>query len=236
MTCVLCRLDRELRNSHIVPEFLHKPIYDEKHRTLLFGYGDERAQLLQKGIRERLLCDDCEGRLQKYEDYFARRWYQKLPFTEPINQEAVALTRLDYPSLKLFLLSIVWRASVAQSSMFRAVDLGPHEDTVRTMLLKEEPRSADEYRIYAGLIIDPNSRQIWDQVILEPLKIRVAGQWAYRMVFGGVSWTVVISRHGHLPLEKHYLTERGELLLPCIGWPDFARAAKLPEAVRHLKT
>ena len=235
MICALCRLDRELRNSHIMPELLYRPIYDEKHRTLLFGYGDECAQLLQKGIRERLLCDDCESCFQKYEDYFARRWYKNPPFTEPINQAAVTLTGLDYPRLKLFLLSIVWRASVAQSSMFRAADLGPHEDTIRTMLLKEEPRSADEYRIYAGLIIDPNSRRVWDQVILEPLKIRVNGQWAYRMVFGGVSWTVVISRHGHLPLEDHYLTKRGELRLPCIGWPEFARAAGLPDATRRLK-
>jgi hypothetical protein len=235
MTCALCHLDCELRNSHIVPEFLHKPIYDEKHRTLLFGYGDERAQLLQKGVRERLLCADCEGRIQKYEDYFARRWYQSSPFTEPINQAAVVLTGLDYPSLKLFLLSIVWRASVAKSSTFRAADLGPHEDTVRTMLLKGEPRSADEYRIYAGLIVDPDSRRVWDRVILEPLKTRVAGQWAYRMVFGGVSWTVVISRHGCLPLEAHYLNEYGELWLPCFGWPEFARAAGLPDATRHLK-
>jgi hypothetical protein len=60
----------------------------------------------------------------------------------------------------LFLLSIVWRASGAKSSTFRAADLGPHEDTVRTMLLKGEPRSADEYRIYAGLIVDPDSRRV----------------------------------------------------------------------------
>src|SRR5258706_11334373 len=30
--CALCQKTRPLKNSHIVPEFLHGPLYDENHR------------------------------------------------------------------------------------------------------------------------------------------------------------------------------------------------------------
>ncbi len=35
MSCALCQQDRPLRESHILLEFLHRPIYDDKHRTLI---------------------------------------------------------------------------------------------------------------------------------------------------------------------------------------------------------
>jgi hypothetical protein len=30
--CALCRQERPLRKSHVIPEFMFGPLYDEKHR------------------------------------------------------------------------------------------------------------------------------------------------------------------------------------------------------------
>jgi hypothetical protein len=215
-----------------VPEFLHQPIYDDKHRTNLIRFGDDRPHILQKGIRERLLCDECERRFQEFEDYFARYWYQRRPFPDPPLPQEVLLSDLDYGRVKLFLLSIIWHASVAKSPTFKSADLGPHEDRIRQLLFSGDPGPADHYQIYAGLIVDPDSRELWDCVILAPLRIRVRGLWAYRLVFGGASWTILISRHQALPIAGHFLTEFGCLRLPSLGWPDFARESGLVEAAR----
>ena len=32
MSCRLCKNDEPLQNSHVIPEFLYGPSYDEKHR------------------------------------------------------------------------------------------------------------------------------------------------------------------------------------------------------------
>jgi hypothetical protein len=95
--------------SHIVPEFLHRPIYDEHHRTLSFAHGDWRADILQKGVRERLLCAKCEARIQKWEHYFARFWYRSKRLPDPLPAHGLILQGVDYAKLKLFVLSIVWR-------------------------------------------------------------------------------------------------------------------------------
>src|SRR6185295_13125540 len=62
-TCALCKRVCALRNSHIVPEFLHSPLYDGKHRFHTYGlHGTPVTGMQQSGQRERLLCDNCEQR------------------------------------------------------------------------------------------------------------------------------------------------------------------------------
>lgn len=234
MQCALCKLDSELRNSHIVPEFIHRPVYDDKHRTLLFGYGESNYRLLQKGLRERLLCGDCEQRIQEFEDYFAQYWYQSRLVPVKIEDAALHLKGFDYRRFKLLILSIVWRASVSELPEYATVRLGPHEEPIRKMILDGDPGTSDNYPIFATLIVDPETRELWDQVILSPLRIRVGPHWACRMVFGGASWTVITSSHQTLSLQSHFLTEAGELGVSIITWPEFARVTGLVETARRL--
>ena len=67
--------------------------------------------------------------------------------------------------------------------------------------------------------------------MLAPLKIRVKSHWACGMVFGGVAWTVLTSRHQTLPLEGHFLTEAGELRLTALPLKDFAIGSGLTDAI-----
>lgn len=51
--CKLCKNERELQESHIVPEFMYRPLYNEKHKTVgyLLGRGKPKPQFVQKGRR-----------------------------------------------------------------------------------------------------------------------------------------------------------------------------------------
>ena len=75
--CPLCHNVRRIcERSHILPEWMYKPIYSGEHRLKwiqskgdVFDYDHDT---LQKGLREPLLClEDCEGRLNSYETYAA---------------------------------------------------------------------------------------------------------------------------------------------------------------------
>src|SRR5687767_3804605 len=111
MPCALCQLKKPLRQSHIVPEFMYKPLYDSLHRfqgLSLDVYEDQQTH--QKGLREELLCDDCEQLLaNKYENYAAASFYR--PAVQAMKQSPIGFTmpRLDYHRFKLFLLSLLWR-------------------------------------------------------------------------------------------------------------------------------
>ena len=61
MKCRLCLKEKPIQNSHIIPEFLYKPLYDNLHRfKSLSTLPEIKIEYKQKGIREKLLCRDCE--------------------------------------------------------------------------------------------------------------------------------------------------------------------------------
>ena len=228
MTCALCQEEAPLVRSHIVPEFLYRPHYDEKHRALLFDKRDAPYTLVQKGLRDRLLCEECEARLQVFEDYFARYWFKQKPLPARVDAPEVDLSGIDYTQFKLFLLSIVWRASVSDTAP--AMSLGPHEERMRSMLINVDPGPRGLYPIFAGVVVDEEGHP-WDGAILTPLRVRVKAHWACRMVFGCVAWTVLTSRHQTLPFEEHFLSESGDLRLPTLPRKRFFVESGLAEAV-----
>jgi len=72
--CALCLQSRPLKRSHIIPEFMYQNVYDsdpKRFHSLTVNIDDEaksKSKVEQKGIRENLLCADCEVLLSKYEN------------------------------------------------------------------------------------------------------------------------------------------------------------------------
>ena len=54
--CKLCLNKSDLKNSHIIPEYFYKPMYDEKHRFFQVSIDpNEKNKFVQKGLRKYLL-------------------------------------------------------------------------------------------------------------------------------------------------------------------------------------
>jgi len=105
------------------------------------GVGNRGWKTLQKGIRERLLCVDCEQWLNdKYEKPFLKQWFVDLPLPTRIAQDAAHTAVYDYLTFKLFHLSILFRASVSSLPTFREVHLGVHEEHIRKTRRTEKKR------------------------------------------------------------------------------------------------
>jgi len=77
MKCKLCQSSTDLMSSHIIPEFVYRPSYDNIHRAIHLKANPQKRNYLQKGLREQLLCKSCEQRFSRYESYFAKEWYKK---------------------------------------------------------------------------------------------------------------------------------------------------------------
>ncbi len=95
--CKLCRKSAKLSFSHILPEFLFAPIYDDLHRTMLVS-SSEKEKLVQKGVREYLLCQECETKLSRYEGY-AIKVIKNIPnFEEELSGSFIFSNNIDYKS------------------------------------------------------------------------------------------------------------------------------------------
>ena len=193
MVCKLCQNDRELRNSHIIPEFLYKTLYEESGRFNELNLDKGRNKFHQKGIRERLLCDECEQLFSKYERYASlllNGGYELLVLPEP---PVVHFKNIDYRKFKIFALSILWRAGVSTNKAYSQVELGKHEERLRLLLLSESPGRQDEYPFVLMPVM--HEGDVLESLIVSPEKTRVADNIAYLFVFGGIAWIFIVSSH-----------------------------------------
>jgi hypothetical protein len=192
MNCFLCRRDTGVVESHIIPEFLYQTLYDSKHRFHHISLvPSERNRYIQKGLREKLLCEACEQRLSVSEHYMSRLLNGGVPAKVHQGGDYIHLSELDYKKLKLFQLSILWRAGVSSLPAFSQVKLGSHEPRIRAMLLSEDPGAAADYGCIMSALM--NGNEIQTGIFVTPTWVRIDGQMAYRFVFGGLIYVFVVS-------------------------------------------
>lgn len=228
-TCALCRRSKPLLESHIIPEFLYKPLYDSKHRLFRLSTGEKPKRAFeQKGLRERLLCEDCEGRFSRYEKYA-----KEVLFGGTVVQVASSAPqgfefRVDYGRFKLFELSLLWRVGVTTLPEFNDVNLASHERHLRNMLRTESPGATGQY----GCIkIWPIShRDIMDELVMSMGIVEVQGIRCCRLILGGMCWFFFLSSLAiHPGQEGLFLQDSGSLRIirGDLGMPGYMRQLAL---------
>jgi len=210
MTCRLCKEEEKLCDSHIIPEFLFKNLYDSKHRAVeLFAKGYKR--FVQKGLRDFLLCAGCEGHIAKYiETPFAKQWKKILPssYSNPI----LPLSGLNYAVTKLMILANLWRAHCSKKPHWESVKLGPYAEKIRQMINNLDPGDGKTFPIWGQLLVD-RENNIHADVITPFTKSRLNRHHMYYAVFGGVEWYIVISESTEISMQDACLTTLGNMKL-----------------------
>lgn len=209
--CRLCGATADLCASHVLPEFGYAALYDDKRRFFhLSGDAEPRGRgvkLEQKGLRERLLCRGCETRLSRWETYVSRLLSEG--FTMPL-PGARADSRVDYSVLKLFQLSLLWRAHLSTHQMFSLVQLGPHAERLRAMIFAEDPGRSWQYPCVLAAVC--NGDRHMPGLITPPLRHRIKGSLCYSISFAGFSWMFAVTHriHSH-PWREYCVREDGTL-------------------------
>ena len=146
--CRLCGNPSELQISHIVSKFLIRQagLLGAKFSLVCHTTPNLTELNRQDGIKEPLLCRECEERLQVWEDYTSRQLYGKTGLLRSIPNNSFTWQGLNYAKLKLFLISIIWRMSVSKHPLYSGVELGEkHEKLMAYMLLTANPLEAWRY-------------------------------------------------------------------------------------------
>lgn len=165
-TCRLCLQEKQLIGaSHIIPDFMYKILYDENHKLRYvdpqkYFVEGESVEFVPSGPYSKgILCQNCDNVvLQRLEDYACKILYaQKLsPKLKPTvtnyigidGQEYSICANIDYKKFKLFVLSLLWRASVSDHPMFNTINLGEKEETIRDMIYSGNPKTNSDYPIF----------------------------------------------------------------------------------------
>lgn len=213
MVCRLCHGLKPLRDSHIIPEFLYSSMYDEKHRFhTLSSDQAQKNRLFQKGVREKLLCDDCEQKFSKWEGYASLVLSGGTAIVAEQEGRLWHLSEIDYRPFRLFQLSVLWRASISTVDFFANVSLGDHEENIRRLLISSDPGLPWQYGcIMCGLIAD---NAILADLMIQPDRFKLHGHTAYRFVFGGFMWIFFASNHTPpTPIQSAFLSQDGKVTI-----------------------
>ncbi len=223
--CRLCETSTDLRRSHVLPEFLFTPTYQEEHGKARWAaeaeVGRTRVRKIQKGYRERLLCADCEAHLSRWEKHAAdvlRRLRREFAAHAGgmrggpgQGSPVITLGDVRYEDLKLFALSLLWRCSVTTLPQFDAVHLGPNEKPVRKRVIEGSPGEPDEYPLF--LFFSPG---VWnlleDAYIVPPWCKCIDGNRVYVLAAAGMFWLFYpTERPPGVPKGGSSLTRDGKL-------------------------
>jgi hypothetical protein len=206
-TCRLCGQRGKLVASHILPEFFYSDLYDEKHRHVaVTSEGMGRARFAQKGIRERLLCELCDGKIGRFESYGATL-LRRLDVALAANPRGVALEDVDLTTFRLFGLSLLWRMHVATHHMFKAVHLGSRAAQLRSMIVAAKPGDPEDFGFALAKL---TGLDLHGTLIMAPIARRMRTHRAYILMAGGYDWVFIGSRP----------TSDLRQYMPCVGLTD----------------
>lgn len=233
--CKLCLLDKQLiKRSHIIPDAMYKLLYDKDHKLRKFAPADllNSDPLIQRpssGIYEGgLLCADCDNHIiGGYESYGNRILYasaKKDPLPTEIaikvkrvrnvkGQEFGYVSKVDYKRFKLFLLSILWRASISTRPEFEEVNLGDqHTEMLRRMIYEGDPGEPRDYPIRFETYLNDDAPI---DVIVPPVKGRLFNKISYLFTITGIFFIFQITsgRPIDSETEEHTLRPEGTFTL-----------------------
>ena len=195
--CRLCLHERDLSESHIVSGFIwrNSEVTGDKCKFDLKCISDpEKSEYHQQdGLKEYLLCDECEGRFSRFEDYACRQLFSQ---SGPILQRPAGHFKwagLEYTKFKLFQMSLLWRMGVSTLPYYAHVNLGKHEEILRRMLLSEDPGEPWRYGCIATLLKHVGEPMLG--IFAQPERTKLLGHSCYRLVLAGMHWYIFVSSH-----------------------------------------
>lgn len=158
--CKMCGERSDFVNAHIIP----RSFYPERARgkdglSVLSSDPTDRKRRSLIGIYDnRLVCAGCERRFDPLDNYAAKLLMDDVTAFRTVNHHGQPLLYqadlFDYPKLKSFFLSLLWRAAATDRPEFANVDLGPFLPTLTSVVKRGDPGDADMFAtIFAGLVM-----------------------------------------------------------------------------------
>lgn len=178
---------------------MYKHCYDEHHQYIEFNDQDGKYNKRKSsGIYEHLLCRDCEDIIKKYEDYAKYIIYDKAKPYIHKHRSCYTNKNYNYNFFKLFVLSLLWRASISSMPGYKYASLGKYEEELRLILLNETETPVNVfpcliYQTYIGE--DPADATFMG---IYPGKSKHDGKTIYHFIADGLFFFIAVGSASRL--------------------------------------
>jgi hypothetical protein len=235
--CQLCGKHTKLIKAHVIPASFLKPLRGDNQLPRIFssepGVFPRRSH---SGVYEEdLLCADCDAEVGIWDNYA----YQTLvkPFEgtgekPPLDAlDNLTLTKFDYDRLKLFFISLIWRADRSTHDFFSAVDLGRRwRSRARQMILRKDPGKPDEF----GVNLVRHEHRLARKTLHSPKRARHNGINFYILSLGSFAAMIRVDSRPFDPIMQPFLLRRDHpLVVPIFPYEE---STLYRDTLEHFKT
>ncbi len=219
MICKGCGEEKKLIKAHIIPKSFYMDLRgDENHLNVVPTDIEQREGRSNIGDYDtEILCKECDLFISRYDDYGKRLLLDQVASFKELRKDgklyAYMISDYNYLYLKLFLLSILWRASISKRSFFKAIDIGEHENQIKDLIF----RCADDGNTTYGCTLSkfmPADIGSLERTIINPDCTKIDEINYYRFWLGGyTSWIRVDTKQDPEGLGRLELMEGRDAIL-----------------------
>lgn len=209
MRCKLTGEEGQGVNAHVIPRAFYRIEPAEKRSMKIMGTeSNQHPRRSQIGeYDDGIVTERGERIFSPLDDYAAELLLERRGefTTHEHNGVPVALEiqEYDYTALKLFVLSVLWRAAVSSRPFFSKISLGPHEKPIREAILNGDAGDSDWYAVSLASWHDTDARGS----ILDPHKNRFDGINYYQLYLENyIAYVKVDQRLGAADIRHIQLT------------------------------
>jgi len=208
-TCGLCKQDRELVSSHLIPASAYRKLRDEgRQNPNPIVFTESYARSTSNQVQKAFLCSSCEQRLSEsgerlvmsecaQEDRFPLR--ERLKTIPPLTaEETVAAFDLkaifgeSAANFLYFPVSVFWRASATlwkdRGELLRLSKFGPYQEHFRQFLLGEAEFPKRAAMVMQVAIDEPNKS------VSFPTSDVKRGYTMHQFYIPGIMYTLFVGR------------------------------------------
>lgn len=213
-TCRLCGDDCELVDSHIIPKAFHRDLKgNASGAPVIIGTNPTDYPRKNPGgiYEEELLCRPCENRFGPCDDYGAQCLIQNYDRdVEPLSYNNGEVLAYRFPTwdekrLRMFALSLLWRATVTTNEIFSGVTLGPHLARLTESILADEPGSPLECAPLRWLGRPSYSLYLWQQMFIVWRVARAPALSAIQTVPENFGFALLLATTSYYLIERPFI-------------------------------
>lgn len=225
MKCKFCGIESALIKAHIIPAgFFRRIQLGKEALEVITNTAGEYTKRSQLGEYDRIVCCKCEAIWQEWDNYA-----QELLAEEPLNGTAryrgnrkicYVVDNYEYKKLKLFFISLVWRASVSSRKFFARVSLCQFEDKAKQHIVNNDPGGSEDFSVVLSKFDHPLSK-----AILDPYMYDNSGVNYVRFYLASYMADIKVdNKPTPVPLSQSIMAENRPLYIIC---RDFNKSKEL---------
>lgn len=204
---------------------MYQELYDENHKIIRTSTKEPKIISKQPTgeYDGNILCAECDNiKIGQLEDYASKVLYSgnlsknnllKISaFPNPGGTAHTLVENLLYSEFKLFLLSILWRASISSRDYFNKVQLGPYEEEIRLMILKKDAKEPENFPC---ILVNLRNELEWTKGLhLQAIRNKDKSGSYYPFLISGTIYVFYVPDYfGPRELKGFYINKSNEIYI-----------------------